>query len=136
MSVLDPIYVREPNELSVPSGNPALNTPFMEGAGEVAADWFFFPFSLPQILQRKPSPVEQSVATGSVVTNDSPGFLDSFARETGGIYKDTTDSAKSIASGLSSVVSSLLPWWLWAIIGIGALAWLVTVAAPYLRKSP
>jgi len=131
MSFLDSITPqRDVTASAVPNGSVT------QAAGVGLADVALFPFSLFTVLPRLTNPAEQSAALGSVVTNDSPGFLTGFKREVGATVDNVTESAKTVARTAGGIVGALLPWWLWAILGVAALAWLLTVLAPYTRRSP
>lgn len=134
MTVDDSITIRLPNTPSVPDGTayPASTA----GLGEYFADVALFPFSLPQLYRRLTNPAEINAATDSVVTNDSPGFLSGFQRETARTVDSTVSGVKTVTGAAGGIVAGLLPWWLWALVGLALVAWIVTSLAPVLRRSP
>lgn len=127
MSALAP--AREPEFRSVPSGIPTA-----ADLGAQVADFMFFPFTAGRLLDRITNPAQQSAASGSVVTNNAPTFLDGFKREVGDTIDGVTESAKTVARSAGGIVGALLPWWLWLIVGLGLFAYVLTVVVPLVKK--
>lgn len=119
--------LREPAIASVPNG---------EKTSDGAGTWTLMPpFFLPAYIPaRVVNAGEISAQTGSVATNNSPGFLGSLGRDYAKIGEDTRDTVKSIAGGVGSVITSLFPWWFWALLGLGLIAYVLTILLPYVKK--
>lgn len=130
---IDLVPAREPEIRSTPNG-AAYAAPTLNNAGAALGDIFLFPFSFGQIMRRMTNAGEQSAALGSVVTNNSDTFLSGFKREVGATVDDVTESAKTVARSVGGVVAAILPWWLWALLGLGLVAYVVTVILPYVKK--
>lgn len=130
---VDPIVAREPEVRSTPTGSPQM-FPTKDQMGGELADIFLFPFSIGNVLRRITNPGEQSAASGSVVTNNADSFLTGFKREIGTTVDDVTDVTKTVARSAGSIVGALLPWWLWLLLGLGLLAYVVTIILPYVKK--
>lgn len=118
---------KEPEIRSTPSGVPTATD-----LGSGLADFLFFPFTVGQVMRRYTNAGEQSAALDSVVTNNAPGFLSGFTREVGATVDDVLGSAKTVARSVGGVVGALLPWWLWALLGLALVAYLVAV----FRRAP
>lgn len=132
MTVDDQYQLREPIPSAVPNGQV---TGALPDFGTWMADVAFFPFSLltgPRLV----NPGQISVASDSVATNNSPTFLSGFTREAGEIWDGTVGAGKKVTAGLGGVVTSLFPWWFWALLGVALLAYVVSVLAPALRRTP
>lgn len=138
MSLTD---LREPTVKSTPNGERTDDYGAMDGL----RDFVLFPFSLGNVLPRLTNPAEQSAATGSVATNSGPDFLDRsaiFIEGFGKAYKETFDefatglgdSGKKLAGGIGSTIASILPWWLWALLGVALVAYIVHLIAPLLKR--
>lgn len=84
---------------------------------------------------RYDSPGKQSVATNSVVTNDSPSFLSGVARSVGDAYQSIATTPEKVASRIGGTITGIFPWWFWTLIALALVAWIVSQLAPVLKRA-
>lgn len=138
--------LRQPELASTPDGS---KTASYADAAEFIDKFFFLgmlPSPEPRIQPRYDNAGTISAATGSVVTEQGPDFIDRSAiyiRDFGSAYKETFDefmgglgdSGKKAGAAVAGTVGSILPAWLWFLVGLALVGAIVYFLSPLFRRA-